>query len=60
VRCKSIANAVLAFRRLQKRNQPRPIGRIFTILKRLNLQLDREGGSRTFYSLRHTYIANIP
>lgn len=64
--CKSTANAVRVFRRLQKRNQPQPTDRIFpvlqkrmfrTALKELSLKFDREGQPRTFYSLRHTYIS---
>lgn len=64
--CKSTANAVPVFRRLQKRNQPEPTDRIFpvlqrrmfrTVLEKLKLKKDREGRPRTFYSLRHTYIS---
>ncbi|AXK79545.1 site-specific integrase [Pseudolabrys taiwanensis] len=64
--CKSTANAVPIFRRLQKRNQPQPTDRIFPslqrdlfnrILEKLKLKYDREGRPRTFYSLRHTYIS---
>jgi integrase len=66
--CKSTANAVRVFRRLQKRNEPQPTDRIFpklhsklfnTVLNNKDLQLkhDREGLPRTFYSLRHTYIS---
>lgn len=64
--CKSTANAVPVFRRLQKRNQPSPTDLIFpkmpreqfnAALAKLNLKHDREGRVRTFYSLRHTYIS---
>lgn len=64
--CKSTANAVPVFRRLQKRNRPEPTDRIFPVLQRrmfrsalkqLKLTHDREGRPRTFYSLRHTYIS---
>ncbi len=64
--CKSTANAVPVFRRLQKRNKPAPTDRVFpkrqcklfnNILQRLNMKFDREGLPHTFYSLRHTYIS---
>lgn len=60
--CKSTANAVPVFRRLQKRNQPEPTDRIFpvlqrrmfrTALKQLKLTHDREGRPRTFYFASH-------
>ena len=63
--CKSMPGAVLPFNRLQKRHKPKPSDRIFasyqrelfnTILGELDLKTDREGQSRTAYSLRHTYI----
>ena len=63
--CKSMPGAVLPFRRLKKRNSPRPADRVFphlhrelfnTILRELDLKKDRDGNPRTAYSLRHTYI----
>jgi integrase len=63
--CKSTTGAVVPFGRLRKRNQPEPTDLIFgktardlfnTILKELDLKIDRDGHRRTPYSLRHTYI----
>ena len=63
--CKSTANAVKPFERLQKRNTPEPTDKIFgetprdllnAVLADLNLKFDRDGSRRTAYSLRHTYI----
>src|SRR5262249_17524286 len=63
--CKSMPGAVLPFERLKKRNNPAPTDRLFpkthrelfnTILDEEGLKKDREGLSRTAYSLRHTYI----
>jgi integrase len=63
--CKSTTGAVLPFQRLNKRNKPKPMDRLFPkthhvlfnkILKEQNLKRDREGNPRTSYSLRHTYI----
>jgi len=63
--CKSMPGAVMPFRRLQKRNDGQPTDRLFpsfqrelfnTLLKELDLRVDREGQRRTAYSLRHTYI----
>jgi integrase len=63
--CKSMPGAVQPFRRLKERNQGKPTDRLFPNLQRelfnsllaeLDLKKDREGQSRTFYSLRHTYI----
>jgi integrase len=63
--CKSMPGAVLPFIRLQKRHETKPTDRIFasyqrelfnTILDELDLKTDRDGQSRTAYSLRHTYI----
>jgi integrase len=63
--CKSTSGAVRPFQRLVERNKPQPTDPIFpsvhrelfnTILDEENLKKDREGQSRTAYSLRHTYI----
>lgn len=63
--CKSTTGAVRPFFRLRKRNHPKPTDRLFpgnhrilfnTILDELGLKFDRDGNSRTAYSLRHTYI----
>jgi len=63
--CKSMPGAVLPFERLQKRNNGKPTERLFpkfqrelfnTLLGELELKSDRDGQSRTAYSLRHTYI----
>ncbi|MEZ5856681.1 MAG: phage integrase SAM-like domain-containing protein [Hyphomicrobiaceae bacterium] len=69
--CKSMAGAVVPFRRLVKRNaaegksEPEPTALIFPkrhrglfnqILDETGLKVDREGNPRTAYSLRHTYI----
>lgn len=63
--CKSMPGAVQPFRRLTKRNDPKPSDLIFpkrhdemfdAVLKELDLKKDRDGQARTAYSLRHTYI----
>lgn len=63
--CKSMPGAVLPFERLKKRNNGQPTNRLFpkfqrelfnTLLDELRLKTDRDGQSRTAYSLRHTYI----
>jgi integrase len=63
--CKSTPGAVTPFRRLLKRNNPKPTDRLFpvnhrerfnTILEEEALKFDRDGKRRTAYSLRHTYI----
>lgn len=63
--CKSMPGAVEPFRRLMKRNSPKPDDVIFgkrqrtifdNVLSELNLKKDRDGQARTAYSLRHTYI----
>lgn len=63
--CKSMPGAVLPFRRLMKRNTPKPTDRLFphsqrellnAILDELGLKFDRDGQRRTAYSLRHTYV----
>jgi integrase len=63
--CKSMPGAVEPFRRLKKRNNPKPDDVIFgrsqrrifdNVLEELNLKKDRDGQARTSYSLRHTYI----
>jgi integrase len=55
----------MPFKRLQERHDGKPSDRVFasyqrelfnTILAELDLKSDREGQSRTAYSLRHTYI----
>jgi integrase len=63
--CKSMTGAVRPFQRLIERNKPQPTDPVFpkvhrelfnTILDEEGLKKDREGQSRTAYSLRHTYI----
>jgi len=63
--CKSMPGAVQPFRRLKDRNDGQPKDKLFptfqrelfnTLLKELDLRVDREGQRRTAYSLRHTYI----
>ncbi len=63
--CKSTSGAVRPFQRLVERNKPQPTDPIFpkvhkelfnTILDEEGLKKDRDGQSRTAYSLRHTYI----
>ena len=63
--CKSMPGAVTPFRRLKERTKAEPTDRLFpsfqrelfnALLNELNLKKDREGQSRTVYSLRHTYI----
>ena len=63
--CKSMANAVRPFERLVERNSPEPTDKVFpanhkkqfnAILNENDLKVDRDGGRRTAYSLRHTYI----
>jgi integrase len=63
--CKSMPGAVQPFKRLHKRNTPKPTDRLFptaqrdllnTILGELELKFDRDGQRRSAYSLRHTYI----
>ena len=64
--CKSTASAVRPFERMVERNQPEPTDRLFPtdqkkmfnrILNELGLKTDRQGNSRTLYSLRHSYIS---
>ncbi len=64
--CKSMPNAVYPFQCLKKRNDGQPTDLIFptfqrelfnTILDELKLKKDRDGQTRTLYSLRHTYIS---
>lgn len=64
--CKSMPGAVFPFQRLKERNKCQPTDRLFptfprelfnTILDELKLKKDRDGQSRTLYSLRHTYIS---
>lgn len=64
--CKSTANAVHPLERLVERNNPQPTDNVFpnlhrelfnTILKEQGLKQDRDGQTRTIYSLRHTYIS---
>jgi integrase len=63
--CKTMPGAVLPFTRMKKRHNLEPNDLVFptiqrelfnTILGELGLKTDREGNSRTTYSLRHTYI----
>ncbi len=63
--CKTMPGAVLPFNRMVKRHSLGPTSLIFPIIQRelfnailgeLGLKQDREGNSRTTYSLRHTYI----
>ena len=63
--CKSMPGAVMPFERVRKRNKAQPTDLVFgktprellnTVLDELNLKFDRDGNSRTAYSLRHTYI----
>lgn len=63
--CKSTANAVRPFLRLQKRNAPLPTDRLFPysqrrqfgqVLAEEGLKVDSAGRTRAAYSLRHTYI----
>lgn len=63
--CKSMAGAVVPFKRLVERNKPAPTDLLFpkrhrelfkAILDEEGLKFDREGNRRTAYSLRHTYI----
>lgn len=64
--CKSMAGAVMPFKRLLERNDPKdrterlfpkPHRQLFNvILAEEGLKFDREGNPRTAYSLRHTYI----
>ena len=64
--CKSMAGAVLPFRRMMARNSPAPTDLLFKsyqvkqfnrILAETGLKQDREGNRRTLYSLRHSYIS---
>jgi integrase len=63
--CKSMPGAVLPYQRVRKRNDAKPTDPVFgeiqrelfnAILGELDLKKDRDGNSRTAYSLRHTYI----
>ena len=63
--CKSMPGAVLPFERIIERSDPQPTDNVFPyyprdlfnrILKEEGLKRDRDGRSRTAYSLRHTYI----
>lgn len=64
--CKSMHGAVRPFLRMKERNDPDPMDRVFPqdhkkqfnrILEDANLKFDRNGNSRTLYSLRHSYIS---
>ncbi len=64
--CKSMAGAVLPFKRLRERNVPNAKDLIFPadhkkafnrLLAENDLKFDREGNRRTLYSLRHSYIS---
>lgn len=62
--CKSMPGAVHPFQRMLKRHKGQPLDSIFgktprllnRVLEELNLKTDRDGNTRTAYSLRHTYI----
>ena len=63
--CKSMPGAVLPFKRMLARINPKPTDRLFpnefkkmfnNILTENNLKFDRNGKARTAYSLRHSYI----
>lgn len=63
--CKSMPGAVLPYKRLRKRKNPKPTDLVFRwnprdllniILAELELKVDRDNNPRTAYSLRHTYI----
>jgi integrase len=63
--CKSMPGAVLPFERVKKRKGGQATDTIFgkvprelinTVLRELDLKVDRDGQPRTAYSLRHTYI----
>ncbi|MCP4289682.1 MAG: site-specific integrase [Gammaproteobacteria bacterium] len=64
--CKSMPGAVIPFRRLLERNQPKSTDLLFPenhkkqfhkVLTELGLKFDRDGNRRTLYSLRHSYIS---
>ena len=64
--CKSMPGAVLPFERMKQRNNPEASDKLFPvdhkrqfnrILDELGLKIDRDGGRRTLYSLRHSYIS---
>lgn len=64
--CKSTTGAVYPFQRMAARNKPKPTDKLFpvdhkkqfnAILDKAGLKVDREGNSRTLYSLRHSYIS---
>lgn len=64
--CKSMHGAVRPFLRMKERNDPDPMDRVFQqdhkkqfnrILEATGLKFDRNGNSRTLYSLRHSYIS---
>ncbi len=64
--CKSMPGAVLPFKRLRARNNPKTDDLLFprfsyelfnAILAEEELKFDREGQRRAPYSLRHTYIS---
>jgi integrase len=64
--CKSMPGAVLPFKRLRTRNNPKKDDPLFprfsyelfnAILEEEGLKFDREGRRRAPYSLRHTYIS---
>ena len=63
--CKTMAGAVLPFKRMKERHSMGPNQLLFpkiqrelfnTLLDELGMKHDREGNPRTSYSLRHTYI----
>lgn len=63
--CKSMPGAVLPFERVRRRKNPQRTEPVFgktqhelinSILTEIGLKTDRDGNSRSAYSLRHTYI----
>jgi len=64
--CKSMPGAVMPFKRLRDRNEPKPNDLLFPVdhkkqfnrmLAETDLKYDREGNRRSLYSLRHSYIS---
>lgn len=64
--CKSMTGAVMPFRRMMARNEPKATDLLFPadhkkqfnrILAEIELKIDREGNRRSLYSLRHSYIS---
>jgi len=64
--CKSMTGAVMPFKRMVTRNDPKQTELLFPadhkkqfnrILAEIELKIDREGNRRSLYSLRHSYIS---